>query len=233
MPGPFHFKQFSIHQDRCAMKVSEIACLFGAWVPAASEVKRILDIGSGTGLLGLMLAQRTLAHIDCVELDTEASLQSKENIRASPFTDRITVFEQDILTYTSAYKYDLIVCNPPFFENQLPAREPKKNLAWHASALRLTDLLACSTTLLSTTGTLGLVLPIQREEACIAMASQAGLFLHKALHVRHSGEHPVRHGFFQFGWVNHPVDSKELLIHEGTAYSSACRKLLKPFYLKL
>lgn len=233
MPGPFHFKQFSINQERCAMKVSEIACLFGAWVPIPPDAKRILDIGSGTGLLGLMLAQRSRALIDCIEIDTEAWKQSLENIQASQFADRIAVYNLDILQFNSAHFYDVIVCNPPFFENQLPAIDRQKNLAWHSSALRLSNLLPTTKRLLATRGRLGILLPVSRLTECEQLALKEGLYLQKVLYVRHSGKHPVRHVMMLFNQEQHPTDSKEMVIHDEAVYSSGFRELLKPYYLKL
>ncbi len=233
MPGPFHFKQFSIHQDRCAMKVSEIACLFGAWVPIPSEAKRILDIGSGTGLLSMMLAQRSRAFVEGIEIDTEAWKQSCENIQASQFAGRIATYNQDILQFTSEHQYDLIVCNPPFFENQLPSIDRKKNLAWHSSALRLSNLLPTVKQFMAPSGRLGILLPANRFTECEQLALMQGLYLQKVLYVRHSRQHPVRHVLILFNQEQHPVDNKEMAIHNKTVYSSAFRELLKPFYLKL
>src|SRR5882724_8546870 len=118
----FQFKQFTIHQDRCAMKVTTDACLFGAWATVgirklAPEAKTILDIGSGTGLLSLMIAQQCDVLIDAVEIDKAAAAQAKENSTASPWKEKIMVIEGDI-RYMARYpinRYDIVICNPPFY----------------------------------------------------------------------------------------------------------------------
>eukprot|EP01136_Pigoraptor_vietnamica_P012822 Opistho-1_new@53158 len=112
----FQFKQFTIHQDKCAMKVSTDACIQGAWTPIANDVVHVLDIGTGTGLLSLMLAQRNSnIHIDAIELDADAARQAQENISASPWADRVDVMQGDVTAYQFAKQYDMVICNPPFF----------------------------------------------------------------------------------------------------------------------
>src|SRR5450631_3963277 len=117
MPNPyFQFKHFTIRQDRCAMKVCTDACLFGAWLPAkVPATARVLDIGSGTGLLMLMLAQKNGGDIHGIELDPDAFGQLGENIAGSPWAKRLQIFEGDVRQYVSQEKYDLIITNPPFF----------------------------------------------------------------------------------------------------------------------
>jgi tRNA1Val (adenine37-N6)-methyltransferase len=134
----FQFKQFIIHQDRCAMKVTTDACLFGAWVAKEvggqkSEVETILDIGTGTGLLSLMLAQKTNATIDSVEIDEAAAEQAQENANASLWKDRIFVMPGDAkdMAYTFCKNFDIIISNPPFYENELTSSDHQKNLAHH------------------------------------------------------------------------------------------------------
>src|SRR5262245_3491214 len=123
----FQFKQFTIHQDRCAMKVTTDSCLFGAWVASRESAarsspgtrRRILDIGGGTGLLALMLAQRTNAFIDSIEIDKDAFQQAEENVKASPWSDRISLYHGDAREFSFQHKYQTIICNPPFYEKEL------------------------------------------------------------------------------------------------------------------
>src|SRR5258705_6346666 len=144
----FKFKQFTIHQDRCAMKVTTDACLFGAWVAIEagileSEDGSILDIGAGTGLLSLMLAQKTNVSIDSVEIDEAAAKQARENADASPWKERIFVMPGDAkyMAYTLCKNFDIIISNPPFYENELASPDHHKNIAHHDGGLLLDELL--------------------------------------------------------------------------------------------
>ncbi|HEX5652644.1 MAG TPA: methyltransferase, partial [Chitinophagaceae bacterium] len=125
----FRFKQFTIHQDRCAMKVTTDACLFGAWVTEQilnadkltpiTEARKILDIGTGSGLLALMLAQQTAHSIDALEIDQQAFEQARENIQASSWPDSIAMIHADARTFQPEFHYDIIISNPPFYEKEL------------------------------------------------------------------------------------------------------------------
>ncbi|KXK42319.1 MAG: methyltransferase small [Bacteroidetes bacterium OLB11] len=140
MNSYFQFKQFKIQQNKCAQKVTEIACIFGAACPIPENTFSILDIGGGTGLLSLMLAQRSKAKIDCIEIDSETSFQLQDNIQNSIFKNRITPLFHDVNSYSFDKKYDLIICNPPFFSNSLKSKSAQKNKAWHDDTLSLSQL---------------------------------------------------------------------------------------------
>ncbi len=145
----FTFKQFHVAHDRCAMKVGTDGILLGAWAPV-TNARRILDIGSGSGLIALMLAQRSPAdcRIDAVELDSNAARQARENAAASPWHERVTVIESAIQTYQAA-PYDLIVSNPPYFVAGQSFRDPARALARHTGGLDSRDLLAACDRLLA------------------------------------------------------------------------------------
>lgn len=137
----FRFKQFTIHQDRCAMKVSTDACIQGAWTPVAANDDRILDIGTGTGLLALMLAQKnSTVVIDAIELDKDAAIQAGENVKASPWQDRIHIIHADAVCYQYGHKYSLIIANPPFFNNSLLGAKAQRNTARHTLTLNYREL---------------------------------------------------------------------------------------------
>src|SRR5688572_25058776 len=135
----FQFKQFTIHQDRSAMKVTTDACLFGAW--CATEInqdnKRLLDIGTGTGLLSLMIAQKNKLLIDAVEIEEQAAVQAVENVKASPWKESVHVIHKNIRDFNSEKKYNYIISNPPFYENELSGERMEKNIAHHDAGLKM------------------------------------------------------------------------------------------------
>ncbi|MGB3005267.1 MAG: methyltransferase, partial [Chitinophagaceae bacterium] len=142
----FQFKQFTIHQDKCAMKVTTDSCLFGAWAAEQVhnleiEVNNILDIGTGTGLLSLMLAQNCNAAIDAIEIDKQTATQATENVQVSPFSEKIKIHFADVHQFGFEKKYNIIISNPPFYENELKSEYKKKNIAHHNEGLLLKDLL--------------------------------------------------------------------------------------------
>lgn len=196
MPNTFfQFKQFTIHQDRCAMKVTTDGCLFGAWTGervSSQEpvVRSILDIGTGTGLLSLMFAQKNPgAIIDAIEIDKEAAEQAMENILNSPWADRINIIYGDAKELPASHQYDVIVSNPPFYENELKSANNKKNKAHHDEGLLLDDLLPIIQRNLKPQGVFYLLLPYKRNheiETCIATNKLA--ISHKTL-VKQSTEH--------------------------------------------
>src|ERR1044071_239510 len=143
MPNPyFQFKQFTIQQDQCAMKVCTDACILGAWFAAKiPEYSTVLDVGSGTGLLMMMLAQKTRSEIYGIEIDLPSYKQLKENISQNKWKERLKVFPGDARTYAFPVKYDFIITNPPFFENDLPAETEREQVAKHSKQLTLDEVI--------------------------------------------------------------------------------------------
>jgi tRNA1Val (adenine37-N6)-methyltransferase len=234
----FQFKEFIVHQEHCAMKVCTDACLFGAWVatkvktkPAA--IKNCLDIGTGTGLLSLMLAQQSDAHIDAVELDETAAEQAADNFELSPWKDRLQVLQGDIRKIHLGRKYDLIISNPPFFGNNLKSPDSKRNLALHSEMLELEELIGIVNWHLLPGGSFAVLLPYERKENCIITAAAAGLYPAEMISVKQS----TKHGFFRvmFWFTNEPgpTTHTELSIRDGEDYSVDFKTLLAPYYLNL
>jgi tRNA1Val (adenine37-N6)-methyltransferase len=161
----FSFKQFTIYQDQTAMKVGTDGVLLGSWT-ATDHVSRILDIGSGTGLIAIMLAQRSTARIDGVEIEKNACLQSRKNAAGSPWHDRINLYHDSIQLFSSAtsLRYDVIVSNPPFFQNSLKPLEKSRSMAKHNVGLDYPTLLLCSARLLAPGGQLSVILPAMDQE---------------------------------------------------------------------
>lgn len=176
----FQFKQFTIRHDKCAMKVGTDGVLLGAWADVA-RCNRILDIGTGTGLIALMLAQRCNAHIDAIDIDTGACLQAEENAEASPFGGRIHVTHAALADFASAcpYKYDLIVSNPPYFDDSLKCPDRQRSTARHTDTLPLKELLQDAHKLLAPAGRIALILPYDRKETLLESIRMEKLFLSK------------------------------------------------------
>src|SRR5258706_15748275 len=166
----FQFKQFAIHQDRCAMKVTTDACLFGAWAASKAREreltvqKRILDIGAGTGLLSLMIAQQCDVQVDAIEIDKAAAEQASENVNSSPWKEKIRVMQGDIKSIAKGPMscYDIVVCNPPFYENELTSPSHEKNIAHHSKELSLPEVLQAIHDSLVREGQFFLLLPFKR-----------------------------------------------------------------------
>ena len=139
----FNFKRFTVHQDKCAMKVGTDGTLLGAWAQAPQEPCRILDIGTGTGLIALMMAQRyPNASIVGIDIDPAAVAQARDNVTASPFADRISIYEADICHFDENATFDSVICNPPFFTGDLICPDKQRAVARHAISLSYHDLIS-------------------------------------------------------------------------------------------
>lgn len=233
----FKFKQFTINQDKSAMKVCTDACVFGAWVDV-EKVERILDIGAGTGLLSLMVAQRNkTACINAVEIDKEAFLQATENVADSPFQSQISVFNAAIQDFLPVEKFDCIITNPPFFQSDLKSPDAKINLAHHADSLSFEDLLVAVKRLLLPTGVWNVLLPIDEGLVFQVLAEKSGWNMSRELTLYHQkGKKPFRKlmSFQHSELADYRPVSSELFIYEedGKTYHSEFRKLLKDYYLQ-
>lgn len=174
----FKFKQFTVWHDQCAMKVGTDGALLGAWA-TPGQARRILDVGTGTGLIALMLAQRCDAQIDAIDIDADACLQARENVRRSPFEGRIAVFHAPLHAFQPAddQPYDLIVSNPPYFIDSLKCPNNKRSLARHTDTLPLEELIQESRRLLSPTGRLCLILPFDQQTRLEQLCQAAGFQL--------------------------------------------------------
>lgn len=186
MPNPyFRFKQFTIYQDRCAMKVGLDGVLLGAWA-SIDGAERILDVGTGTGLIALMLAQRSCARIDAVEIDRAAAHQARENVRRSPWAERIQVHPTAVQAYADDCSacYDVIVSNPPYFNQALPSTSSARTLARHDTHLSQSDLLHAASRLLSAHGRLLVIYPTEVAHQFQAQAEAQGLGCQRKLLVK-------------------------------------------------
>jgi len=229
----FRFKQFTIYHDKCAMKVGTDGVILGAWAHVKKR-KRILDIGTGSGLIALMMAQRTSAAIDAIELDEQAAQQAQENVLRSPWSEQIKVLHQNILTFSNPSTYDLIVSNPPYFENDLIGPNEQRNRARHTGQLSYANLLAKAATLLHPTGQFELILPTDCYETIKKMALQVGLFPQIETKICTKTGLPPKRVLVAFGHTEQPLCSNELLIERSRhVYSQDYIDLTKEFYLKM
>jgi tRNA1Val (adenine37-N6)-methyltransferase len=234
----FQFKQFTIHQERCAMKVCTDACLFGAWVGNkveryASGVERILDIGAGTGLLSLMLAQKTTALIDAIELDEHTAEQAAENFEATAWKERLQVIQGDARLVHLGRKYDLVISNPPFFENDLKTEDSRRNLALHSASLSLEELLTVIKKNLAENGRFAVLLPYHRKKEFEQLVMAAGFNVAEEVSVKQTPAHPYFRAILICTTVVAPEAHTSIFIRDGDEYSSAFINLLKDYYLKL
>lgn len=229
----FQFKQFRIEQDQCGMKVSTDACILGAWTEV-KNAQRVLDIGAGTGLLSLMLAQRSEASIDAVEIDQSAYEQAQENIAKSPWSHRLSIYHQRIQDFrpVDGQSYDLIVSNPPFYPDHFPSDDPQKNGALHATLLSFEELLENILSLMSPQGRCVILLPERQMQDFTKLAAAKGLKLNRQLIVRDRQGKRILRLIHSFSQTETPLSSQELLIKnpEGS-YSEDYTNLLKDYYL--
>ena len=232
----FQFKQFRIEQGRAAMKVSTDACIQGAWTPVSSPVRKALDIGTGTGLLSLMLAQRNKeVLIDAVELDPDAAQQAKDNVATSPWKERITVMQADIRTFPFIRKYDLIICNPPFFINSLLGPTDERNKARHTLSLSFQELFEVIRSNLADGGYASIMLPPVEHAQWSTIIQENGWKTYHELHVQPRVASPAN----RIVSLCSPIASRsfleEQLIIKDKAdhYTPEFIHLLRPFYLAL
>ena len=244
MSAGFKCKQFFVGHDQCAMKVGTDGLLLGAWarLPAlfstadsavTSAASKVLDIGAGSGLISLMLAQRApAATIHAIELDSDAAGQAKHNFDQSPFASRLQLLRGNILTYQPAVRYALIVSNPPFFDNALLSTNSQRNQARHTGSLPMPLLLAKATALLAPGGSFALILPDNGAEAFSQIALEQGWFLSASCVVfSRSDKTPLRR-LMQWQRKACSPMQQHLVIHEQTGcYSEQYRSLLRDFYL--
>jgi len=233
MPNPyFQFKQFTIHQEHCGMKVTTDACVFGALI-LPENTSRVLDIGTGTGLLALMIAQRSDALITAIELDHSAFAQAHNNFSNSPWNDRLEAIHGDIKTFQPPHKFDLIVCNPPFFDRHMKGKSQQKNKAMHQELLSFDDLVHSVSHLLSNSGRFWLMLPPREMRKFSTIAQANGLFVNQCIHIQNQPLTPPFRMVQTFSKGKSDLKEWQLNIRLGSDYTEEFQELLRPFYLHL
>lgn len=230
----FDFQRFRIEQDCCAMKVGTDGVLLGAWFNI-SAAKTVLDIGTGTGLIALMAAQRNeTATIFGVEIDENAATQAAENVRNSPFASQISIISQDINDFatTCAAKFEAIVCNPPYFVHSLKCPDSARTVARHNDSLSFPNLLKISKKLLASNGKLSVILPTSEAEIFKTIATENRFFLTRLTHVfGTTGGKEIRQ-LLEFSKKPTTCDEQSLAINLApNRYTPEFRELTKHFYL--
>ena len=227
----FRFKQFSVAHDKCAMKVNTDGVLLGAWTDP-DGAKQILDIGTGTGVIALVLAQKTPgAKIDAIDIDEGAALQAKENFAASPWSDRLHAIHSSLQNYTTDKKYDLIISNPPYFVNDY---NPGMNIAKHTLTLSHTELVSGINRLLTGTGTAMITLPAFRIPKFTLLLQNEKLFITHITEVSSIQGKPPYLALVELGRTeqNHSKTSIAIWTESGK-FTSGYRARTQDFYLKL
>ena len=235
MPKPyFSFKQFTIHHDRCAMKVGTDGVLLGAWTNL-ENANRILDVGTGTGLIALMLAQRTIdAGITAIDIDVDAVGQAQENVQASPWEDRVDVVLQDVCTYVPDGLFDIIVSNPPYFVNSLKCPDGQRTTARHADSLDANRLIGKVTELLTPEGCFSLILPADQTDELLRIAEEYGLYPSRLTRVITRPGLPPKRVLVEFRKTPQSCEEAELVVElDRHVYSEDYIALTKDFYLKM
>ena len=237
----FKFKQFTVHQDRTAMKVTTDSCLFGAWV-ADTIVKqgiadtRILDIGTGTGLLPLMVAQQTKGQIEAIELDPAAFEQATANKEQSPWLERITVQQADARQLELQPVYDIMISNPPFYEKELKSdKSAAKNVAHHDDGLLWSDLVSIIEKGLTAEGIFFLLLPAKRMHEAMQLFNTSPLFVRQLVKVRPSEKHDCFRIMISGGRAREGAIAVSELAIKGMdeQYTKSFTELLSSYYLNL
>jgi tRNA1Val (adenine37-N6)-methyltransferase len=234
----FKFKEFLVAQERCAMKIGTDGVLLGAWTSLDNNPNSILDIGSGTGVIALQLAQRSNAQtIDAVELDDDAFEQCSENFEASPWPDRLFCYHASIQEFASEIdeSYDLIVSNPPFYAEDFQTASPARDKARFTDTLPFEHLMICAAHLLSEKGIFSLIIPKKEQLKLTELALQQGLHLKKMCEVRGTPNSEIKRVLMEFSPLKaKTVISEELVIEtDRHQYTEKYTKLVKDFYLKM
>lgn len=228
----FRFKQFAIRQTHAAMKVGTDGAMLGAWVDL-SDAKTILDIGTGTGIIAMMLAQRNNnALIDAIEIDDQAVIDAEFNFQNCPWSDRINLIHSSIQTFIPKAKYDLIISNPPFFENSLKSSSYQKKTARHTDSLHYADIVEFALKHLSENGKVTLVLPVENAEKCIEYAETNNLFLSRICRVKPVPHKQYHRFLFELSKEKTKPIEEELVIETGMRhdYTDQYTEMCKAFY---
>ncbi|MFY0603060.1 MAG: methyltransferase [Flavobacteriaceae bacterium] len=240
MSKPFQFKEFTIHQDITAMKVGTDGVLLGAWCAVDDFPNSILDIGSGTGLIGLMLAQRTDAMtIDAVDVDEQAYEQTVQNFELSDWGDRLFCYHSSFQEFAEEMagegeEYDLIISNPPFYTDEFETEDAARNKARFTSSLSFKELIEGANQLLSKAGRFVTIIPYKEEQAFVSLAIESNWFLTRVCRVKGTETSEIKRSLLEFSYEETELVKEELVIEISRHnYTEKYKELTGDFYLKL
>jgi tRNA1Val (adenine37-N6)-methyltransferase len=230
----FHFKQFTINQDKSAMKVGTDGVLLGAWIQP-EKAQNILDIGAGTGLIAIMLAQKSTGFIDAIDIDHSSCIQAAENVKISPWKDRIRIIHSSLQEFRPGKRYELIVTNPPYFIDSFTTTNESRNRARSADAtLSYEELVDGVVRLLSISGKFCVILPSKESTYFRNLAEQNGLFCNKLIHVKTKASKPEKRVLMEFSRDEEELFEDELIIQEeldDRIFTQQYIDLTKDFYI--
>ena len=236
----FKFKEFSIHQDKTAMKIGTDAVLLGAWVFLENEIDSILDVGSGTGIIALMLAQRSFAlTIDAVEIDNDAYEQTVTNFENSNWGDRLYCYHSSFQNFAEEIAeeyetYDLIISNPPFYTDEFESENDARNKARFTSSLSFNELLKGVSKILSKKGKFAVIIPFKEEQGFVELAKENNLFLNRVCHVKGNPSSAFKRSLLEFSFEDKKLKKENLTIEiKRHQYTDEYINLTKDFYLKM
>ncbi|WP_417799433.1 tRNA1(Val) (adenine(37)-N6)-methyltransferase [Tenacibaculum sp.] len=237
---PFQFKEFAVHQDKTAMKVGTDAVLLGAWCNLGDYPDTMLDVGSGTGVISLMLAQRSDAMtIDAVEVDGDAYEQTVENFEQSDWGDRLFCYNASFVEFAAEMseeeeEYDIIVSNPPFYTDNYETEDVARNKARFTSSLSFKELLKGVGEILSENGRFSTIIPFKEEESFIELAKKYNLYLNRVCRVKGTPTTETKRSLLELSFTESSIQEEELIIEtQRHQYTDAYINLTKDFYLKM
>ncbi len=237
---PFHFKEFVVNQAKTAMKVGTDGVLLGAWCSVDNYPDSILDIGAGTGIIALMLAQRSDAMtIDAVEVDENAYEQTVENFEQSDWGDRLYGYNTTFTEFANEIaeeeeSYDLIVSNPPFYQDMFESADAARNKARFTSSLSFEDLIVGVSKIISANGKFAVILPFKEEVGFIHLAKQHRLVLNRICRVQGNVSAEIKRSLLEFSFHQSDIIEEHLIVEiERHVYTQEYINLTKDFYLKM
>lgn len=234
---PFQFKQFTIEQDRCAMKIGTDGVLLGAWVSIKENPFSILDIGSGTGIIALQMAQRSNAEIiDAIEIEANAYEQCVDNFENSPWGDRLFCYHASLQEFAEEIddKYDLIISNPPFYSEDYKTLDKSRDKARFNDILPFDELIVSASKLLSQVGIFALIIPCREEENFIQLAKETGLYPRRICRVRGNPTSEQKRSIIEFSFFPARIEMEELVIENlRHDYTEEYKNLVGEFYLNM